>query len=617
MTIRRLSVQLANQIAAGEVVDRQASVVKELLENAVDAGGHKIVLELKGAGRQLIRVRDDGVGIPKDELPLALAPHATSKISTFEDLNAIVTLGFRGEALASIASVSKLTLTSKVKDAENGYSVQVEGPEQVSKIFPAAHLNGTTVDVCELFFNTPARRRFLKSDRTEMMRIKDVFIRCALSHPQLGFELISDAKSIYKVPAAKDEESALKRLAKLLGPDFLRDGIAIRGENPALKISGTLLAPPPIYSSAQDLIYIFLNGRAVSDRMLIHALREGFFESFHRETAVRAVVYLTCDPHEVDVNVHPRKDEVRFHNTTQIHDIFVESVVNALSRYTKEPLTESLSCEKCREGDIEEAVSINNSSLPSFPKGLSFKVPEKDSNNDRVIKHVFSENKADDLKKTEFFKKNVALGNKAEKFNVRSLNEIEIKPEYSTSLFQFLDEPVAGVCLVRSDKRFFLVKEQSLLNKTRIDDYIYDVNNNSVKSASMMMPFAVKIEPLVIKALKTAQDEAKRCGFEIELKRNMVSLKSIPDCIRGCDLAEYAPKILSLIAVSKESLQRGECPSSLALEVVSGFQPLILNPDKIQSLLNSLSSIDDLLSLGADCHELPINLWAMEFLGKS
>ena len=194
-SIKLLSKQLASQIAAGEVVERPASVVKELLENAVDAGGTSILCEIRNAGKVLVRVRDNGKGIVKDELPLALAPHATSKISTSDDLNSITTLGFRGEALASIASVSKLTLTSKTADEENAFAVSVEGPEQNPVIIPAAHPTGTTVDVCELFFNTPARRRFLKSDRTEFLRIKDIFVRVALAHPTLAFELKNDGKS--------------------------------------------------------------------------------------------------------------------------------------------------------------------------------------------------------------------------------------------------------------------------------------------------------------------------------------------------------------------------------------------------------------------------------------
>ena len=191
-TIRRLSKQLASQIAAGEVVERPASVVKELLENAVDAHGTHILCEIKEAGKLLIRVRDNGIGIVKDELTLALAPHATSKIYSSDDLNSITTLGFRGEALASIASVSKLTLTSKTKDEDNAYCVKVEGPEQEPLIAPAAHPDGTTVDVCELFFNTPARLKYLKSDSTELANVTAFIEKLALSHAEVSFTLTNN-----------------------------------------------------------------------------------------------------------------------------------------------------------------------------------------------------------------------------------------------------------------------------------------------------------------------------------------------------------------------------------------------------------------------------------------
>ena len=314
MPIRRLSVQLANQIAAGEVVERPSSVVKELLENAVDAKATKIVCDLKNSGKTLIRVRDNGQGIPHEELPLALAPHATSKIATLEDLEAILTLGFRGEALASIAAVSKLTLTSRTKDEDHAFSVEVEGPQQDPEINPAAHPVGTSVEVCELFFNTPARRRFLRSDRTEFMHIREIFVRTALANPDIDFELNLDGKNVVNVKAVMgDEKKRLVRLSKLAGSDFNRNGIFVRGEDPCLNVSGVLLPPPDVEESAVENIFLFLNGRPIADKVLTHALKQAYSEVAGRSCPVRCVLYLNCDPHEVDINVHPRKDEVRFH----------------------------------------------------------------------------------------------------------------------------------------------------------------------------------------------------------------------------------------------------------------------------------------------------------------
>lgn len=385
-TIRRLSKQLASQIAAGEVVERPASVVKELLENAVDAHGTHILCEIKEAGKLLIRVRDNGTGIVKDELPLALAPHATSKIYSSDDLNSITTLGFRGEALASIASVSKLTLTSKTHDEENAFCVRVEGPEQDPVIAPAAHPDGTTVDVCELFFNTPARRRFLKSDRTEFLRIKDTFVRIALAHPDTGFELVNEGKTVFKVSkAALSEGIDLKRTAVLLGSDFSHEGIKVLCEDPNLKMEGMLLPPPTAEQSVSEQVYLFLNGRPIADKVVTHALKEAFFEVIGRTLPIRCVLYLEVKPDEVDVNVHPRKDEVRFHEPSLIHDLITDALVLALRKAGIGPHSVSqseldfhkdstpLPAQNVDKTQSPHAASfdINSESLPDFPAGVS------------------------------------------------------------------------------------------------------------------------------------------------------------------------------------------------------------------------------------------------------
>lgn len=330
MAIHQLSKELASQIAAGEVVERPASVVKELLENAVDSKASKIILEILQAGKTLIKVRDNGDGIVKEDLPLALAPHATSKISCLDDLEAISTLGFRGEALASIASVSHLTLTSRAKDAVGAYQVRVEGAQLNPIVDPAAHPQGTTVEVKELFFNTPGRRRFLKSDRTELSHIRHTFIAEALSHPEIAFEFLVEGKKELVLPKALDEEGKLKRIAKLLGSEYQSEAIKLNLEKEDLKVSGFLLAPPPLESSAIDDIRLILNGRAVEDKLLTHAVRSAFRECNGVKCSTRAVLFITCPFSKVDVNVHPRKLEVRFHEGRVIHDLLEEAIVGAL-----------------------------------------------------------------------------------------------------------------------------------------------------------------------------------------------------------------------------------------------------------------------------------------------
>lgn len=359
MPIKKLSVQLANQIAAGEVVENPASVVKELLENAIDAHATAITLEVKEAGKLLIKVTDNGSGIPQEELPLALAPHATSKISELEDLDAIVTLGFRGEALASIAAVSKLSLVSNTIHQDHGYKVEVEGPEQHPYIYPAAHPVGTSVIVRELFFNTPARRRFLKSDRTELSKIRDIFTRIALVNYTCEFRFIVDGKMVLQLPAT-NRFGLPQRIAKLLGaeykgplikldnfdPNFQQHMVRLYEDEhfglegaglripPVLGIHGVLVYPEVARKGIPDKLVFFLNGRCMGDKLVAKAIREGFAQALHSGTdykpSVRGVLFLECDPHIVDVNVHPRKDEVRFHNSNVIFDCIVFTIKTAL-----------------------------------------------------------------------------------------------------------------------------------------------------------------------------------------------------------------------------------------------------------------------------------------------
>lgn len=376
MGIKRLSVQLANQIAAGEVVERPASVVKELLENAVDAGASLITLEIRSSGKNLIKVTDNGNGIVADELPLALAPHATSKIETLEDLSAIRTLGFRGEALASIASVSRLTLISRTADAEHAFQVHVEGAEQHPVVEPAIHNQGTSVIVRELFFNTPARRRFLKSDKTEFNHIKELITKIALVNCDTEFKFISDGKTVFSVPAHGKAKMA-QRISALLGSEFKHNLLSFDNTDEAfvrkynhyqsymasrsggyvpfhnssdyensddlerdslnsklLQIHGVLLRPPA-NRSLPDRLLTFLNGRCIADRTVNHAIREAFLNVLQGNSevkpCVRGVIFLQCDPHIVDVNVHPRKDEVRFHNSNLIHDCIRNNIYAVLA----------------------------------------------------------------------------------------------------------------------------------------------------------------------------------------------------------------------------------------------------------------------------------------------
>ena len=331
MPIRLLPPQLVNQIAAGEVVERPASVVKELLENSLDAGAHRIELDIEQGGKALMRVRDDGLGIAREDLPLALARHATSKIASLEDLEQVASLGFRGEALPSIASVSRLTLTSRTPLAEAGWRVRGDGSEREMQAEPAAHPPGTTVEIRDLFFNTPARRKFLRADATEFKHIEDVVRRIALSRFNVDIMLAHNQRPLWRLPAAVNRAQREQRLAKLCGQPFIEQSLYVEHAGAGLQLSGWI-AQPTFSRSQADLQYFFVNGRMVRDKLIAHAVRQAYQDVLFHGRHPAFVLFLEIDPTAVDVNVHPAKHEVRFRESRLIHDFLYRSLNEALAR---------------------------------------------------------------------------------------------------------------------------------------------------------------------------------------------------------------------------------------------------------------------------------------------
>jgi len=328
--IALLSPRLANQIAAGEVVERPASVVKELVENALDAGSGRIEVDVEQGGAKLIRVRDDGGGIDKDDLPLALNRHATSKIHALEDLEAVASLGFRGEALASISSVSRLALTSRVPDTEEGWRVEAEGRDMEARLSPAPHPVGTTVEVRDLFFNTPARRKFLRTEKTEFNHIEEGIRRQALSSFDVGFTLRHNQRAIHSLRPARSDIDKEHRVASLCGSRFIENAVVIDAEASGLRLSGWV-ALPTFSRSQADLQYFFVNRRVIRDRLVAHAVRQAYRDVLFNNRHPAFVLYLDVDPANVDVNVHPTKHEVRFRDGRLVHDFIFRTLHKALA----------------------------------------------------------------------------------------------------------------------------------------------------------------------------------------------------------------------------------------------------------------------------------------------
>ncbi|MGA6098488.1 DNA mismatch repair endonuclease MutL [Stutzerimonas marianensis] len=328
--IQLLSPRLANQIAAGEVVERPASVIKELLENSLDSGATRIEVEVEQGGVKLLRVRDDGCGIPADDLPLALARHATSKIRDLEDLERVVSLGFRGEALASISSVSRLTLTSRTADASEAWQVETEGRDMQARVQPAAHPVGTSVEVRDLFFNTPARRKFLRTEKTEFDHLQEVIKRLALARFDVAFHLRHNGKGVLALHQAADAASRARRVASVCGPAFLEQAMPIEIERNGLHLWGWVGLPT--YSRSQaDLQYFYVNGRMVRDKLVAHAVRQAYRDVLFNGRHPTFVLFLDVDPAVVDVNVHPTKHEVRFRDNRTVHDFLYGTLHRALA----------------------------------------------------------------------------------------------------------------------------------------------------------------------------------------------------------------------------------------------------------------------------------------------
>lgn len=369
MSIKTLPPQLINQIAAGEVVERPASVVKELLENSLDAGARRIQVEIEQGGVKLIRVRDDGEGIPQQELALALSRHATSKVSSLEELESIRSMGFRGEALPSISSVARLSLTSKTAEQDAGCEISGDGGSELLTPKPAAHPVGTTVTVRDLFYNTPARRKFLRTEKTEFNHIESLVSRLALSRFDVGFSLQHNRRQLYSLVPCRDRVEQERRLAELLGTAFIENALFIQHSLSSYRLSGWV-ARPAFSRSQADMQYFYVNQRMVRDKLVTHAVRQAFQDVLYHGRHPAYVLFLELDPRSVDVNVHPAKQEVRFRDGRSVHDFLFRALHQALAETRPQAESEVSPASKMPESnpapearDLHQAVTASRPAL--------------------------------------------------------------------------------------------------------------------------------------------------------------------------------------------------------------------------------------------------------------
>jgi len=364
--IKILSPQLANQIAAGEVIERPASVLKELVENSLDAGATRIDIDVEQGGVKLIKIRDDGHGIPEHQLALALSRHATSKIDNLDDLEAVATLGFRGEALASIASVSRLTLTSNSGDS-SGWKAVSEGRDMAVELQPAAHPQGTSVEVRDLFFNTPARRKFLRTEATEYNRIDDSIKKLALSRMEVSFSLRHNQRAQLNLRPALSQAEQEKRVADICGPAFMKEALYVDNDRTGIRLWGWM-GLPTFSRSQTDLQHFFVNGRAIRDKVVSHAVRQAYQDVLYHGRHPAFVLFLEIEPADVDVNVHPTKHEVRFRDSRSIHGFVYSTLNRALSQDRPQDHLQSAGAAMQSNQDAEQLAAQSSIQFPSVQR---------------------------------------------------------------------------------------------------------------------------------------------------------------------------------------------------------------------------------------------------------
>ncbi|MCG9702041.1 DNA mismatch repair endonuclease MutL [Vibrio natriegens] len=600
MTIKILPARLANQIAAGEVVERPASVIKELVENSLDSGATRIDIDIEKGGAKLIRVRDNGKGIAKDELGLALSRHATSKIHSLDDLEAIMSLGFRGEALASISSVSRLTLTSRPAAQEEAWSAYSEGREMQVKLQPAAHPIGTTVEVLDLFFNTPARRKFLRTEKTEFSHIDELLKRIALSRFDVSITVRHNGKIIRQYRAAKNQLQTEKRIAAVCGNAFVRNMLRIELEHQGLKLHGWITTPDGARQQS-DLQYCYVNGRMMRDKLINHAIRQSYEMSLKPDQFAAYVLFIELDPHQVDVNVHPAKHEVRFHQARLVHDFIYQALTDALvqSAVIEQPhVNESAfhhaePSSPIQESDVDSAPSISEASIkedkvsspvpervyqaidktPAYPGRSDYEAkPRERSSSESYVREARqsdSYHRSDWIESKPAPKPTQSKERHAEpapsKQEVRAYHELLKTPDLepkpienavvvtSSEQAQLPQVTALGKALAVVDEQFVLMSSDSgvaLVSLPRAEFYRVKgqltPSEGALKAQPLLVPLSLKLDSELVRLAEDYQQDFSQLGIQLKARNDKaLMVMGVPAPLRQQNLQNLVPDLLS------------------------------------------------------------------------
>ncbi|MGR4050582.1 DNA mismatch repair endonuclease MutL [Kosakonia cowanii] len=557
MPIQVLPPQLANQIAAGEVVERPASVVKELVENSLDAGATRIDIDIERGGAKLIRIRDNGCGIKKEELALALARHATSKIASLDDLEAIISLGFRGEALASISSVSRLTLTSRTADQQEAWQAYAEGREMAVTVKPAAHPVGTTLEVLDLFYNTPARRKFMRTEKTEFNHIDEVIRRIALARFDVTINLNHNGKMVRQYRAVAQGGQKERRLGAICGTPFLEQALAIEWQHGDLALRGWVADPKSSTAAFTDIQYCYVNGRMMRDRLINHAIRQACEDKLGADQQPAFVLYLEIDPHQVDVNVHPAKHEVRFHQSRLVHDFIYQGVLSVLQQQldatlplSDEPAPRVLPENRVAAGRNQfaepravrepEAGSYSPSSGGGSSSGASSRLP---ASSDRGWPNA---QPGYQKKQGALYQKLLETPMVEPKAEKRPPSSAPVLDGHSQSFGRVLTLIAPHYALLERDGKLALlalpVAERWLRHAQLSPD------NAPGCGQPLLIPVRLKISADESAALKRAQPVLTQMGIEFVPDGHHVTIRAVPLPLRQQNLQNLIPELLGYLA---------------------------------------------------------------------
>jgi DNA mismatch repair protein MutL len=556
MPIQVLPPQLAKQIAAGEVVERPASVVKELVENSLDAGATCINIDIERGGTKLIRIRDNGCGISKGDLALALARHATSKISTLDDLEAIVSLGFRGEALASISSVSRLILTSRTAEQSEAWQAYIEGCDQTVSVKPAAHPVGSTLAVLDLFYNTPARRKFMRTEKTEFGHIDKVVRRIALSRFDVAINLSHNGKMIRQYHAAKEKNQHERRLRSICGLAFLQHALNLSWQHDELSICGWV-ADHAGARQLGEIQYCYVNSRMMRDRLINHAIRKTYQDQFKDNQQPAYVLYLEVDPHQVDVNVHPAKHEVRFHQERLVHDFIYQAVTMVLQQARSVLLAEEPAEKETPIWQPKNRIAAGSNHF-SQPNPCCEKTPSSppESDRGRALQPAYHSGSGSQNPGGELYGQLLQAAKPQKKMSkqtlfvpVQSVREaIAASNSYSFGRVLMIHEP----CYALIDWQH----QPALINLLVAERWLRQTQlyppEEGLRSQPLLIPIRLELKKNAVTAIVRYQELLVKIGLDLQADHGHVLLRAVPLPLRKQNLQKLIPEMLGYLAEHQE-----------------------------------------------------------------